>query len=127
MEFFKPFRADVQVGDTQTVEYGPFKIVAKVVADHDCHPSDFGFDCYTPEQIAAFDRGDWCMVGVVLSVWLKTVVLDDHAAACWGVDCNHDNGNAGSWISDIANDLLVEAHQIADRFAEDFSETFANT
>lgn len=110
---FKPFgdRAGyVRAGDTREVQSGPFTIRATIKQDDSTRPTDF--DCYAPEHIAAWERGEWSYVGVVLSVHLDDLTLDEHATSLWGIDCNLDGEN--TYLADVANDLLPEAIERAE-------------
>ena len=110
---FKPFgdRAGyVLAGDTREVQSGPFTIRATIKDDDSTRPTDY--ECYTPEHIAAWERGDWSYIGIVLSVHLDDLTLDDHAVSLWGVDCNLDGEN--TYLADVANDLLPEAIERAE-------------
>lgn len=69
-----------------------FRMEAVIVWDYDCHPNDF--DCYDADQIAAFDAGDWCYVGVIVRA-----MRGDHevgSASLWGVD--YGLGPSGSAV-----------------------------
>jgi hypothetical protein len=101
---FQKFNRYTCTGDTRTIEAGGLRIVATV--HHDCDSTPRDFDCYTEEDIAAFERGEWCYVGLVLSVYAEDVLLLDHAASLWGIDCNWDSGD---YITECADDLLPEA------------------
>lgn len=105
MQTFKPFDRYVCTGDTRTIEMDGLRIVATVHPDRDAHPREF--DCYTEDQIAAFERGDWCYVGLVLSVYVDEVLLLDRAASLWAIDCNL--GDDSDYITECADDLLPEA------------------
>ena len=119
---FKPFPAYTCSGDVRTVEHGPFTIRATVHDDTDTTPDDF--DCYSPESIAAWRAGDWCYVGIVLSVWLDDICIDDHAASLWGITCNVPTDD-NSYLSECANDLLPEALEAAERARRKLVETLA--
>jgi len=121
MQTFKPFDRYVCTGDTRTVEVNGFRIVATV--HHDCDSSPREFDCYTEDQIAAFDRGEWCYVGLVLSVYVDDVLLLDHAASLWGINCNGNDDNG--YISECADDLLSEAIAAAKAQASKLSAALA--
>ena len=107
---FKPFDAFTIEGDTRTVEFGPVTIRATIVADTDTRPDDF--DCYTPEAIAAWRRNEWQFVGVVLSIWVGDMCLDDYTASLWGIDCNYPGGD-NAYLTECADDLLGEAKEVA--------------
>jgi len=54
------------------------------------------------------DDDDWCYVGVVISVSRNDVLLDDHAASLWGVECNYPGSDNG-YLTEVANELIPEA------------------
>ena len=106
MQSFKPFDRFVCHNDTRTVEVDGLTIVATIYEDTDTHPEDF--ECYTESDIRAWKDGDWCYVGVVLSVYAGETLLVDHAASLWGIDCNYPSGN-NAHLSEVANDMLPDA------------------
>jgi hypothetical protein len=106
MQTFKPFDRFVCHNDTRTVEVDGLTIVATIYDDMDTNPGDF--DCYTESDVRAWKDGDWCYVGVVLSVYAGETLLVDHAASLWGIECNYLSGN-NEYLSEVANDLLSDA------------------
>jgi hypothetical protein len=108
---FPAFPVYICPGDYRRIECGRYTVTARVVDDTDARPDEF--ECYTPEQIAAWKRGDWYFVGLVLSVSIDGYTLDDHAASLWGIDCNHPGGD-NAYLQEIANDLLPEAIERAE-------------
>ena len=118
---FPKFDRYTCTGDTRTIETDGLRIVATVHPDCDSSPREF--DCYTEDQIAAFERGDWCYVGVVLSVYVDDVLLLDHAASLWGIDCNL--GDDSDYITQCADDLLSEAIAAAKAQASKLSTALA--
>ena len=103
---FPAFPGYICPGDYRRIECGRYTVTARIVDDTDTRPD--WFDCYTPEQIAAWKRGEWGYFGLILSVSIDGYTLDDHAASLWGIDCNHPGGD-NEYIREIANDLLPEA------------------
>jgi hypothetical protein len=103
---FPAFPGYICPGDYRRIECGPYTVTARIVDDTDTRPD--WFDCYTPEQIRAWSRGDWCFVGLVLSVHVGEYLLDDNAAALWGIDCNFPGGD-NDHFRQFADDLLPEA------------------
>lgn len=103
---FAPFDTFTCVGDTRSVDVGPFTIQARIEADTDTRPSYSEF--YDAEHIAAWERDEWCFVGVVLRVYVDGIELLDHAASLWGVECNFP-GCDNAYLTDIANDILADA------------------
>ena len=120
MTIFKPFRTDAMVGDSVSVDYGPLTIRATIVSDNETSPAEF--DCYSESELKAFNRGDWCYVGMVLSVHLDGITLDKCAASLWGID---SHGDSGSYLTENANDLLADALVVADTLASTMRNKFA--
>lgn len=116
---FPAFPMHTCPGDTRSVEHGPYTIRATIHADDITTPSDF--DCYAPDHVKAWERGDWQFVGVVLSVWVEDMCLDDHAASLWGIECNFGTDNLH--LTECADDLLPEALDMAERAGRKLVET----
>lgn len=108
---FPAFSKYVCAGDSVSVNCGPYTITALVVPDNDTRSTDF--DCYTSEELEAWDRDEWSFVGIVLSVWVDGFRLDSHAASLWGIECNFPGGD-NAHLQEIANDLLPEALERAE-------------
>jgi len=110
---FPDFRKHVCAGDTVQVEYKNLTIRALVHHDADCSPWHYPCgDGYTPEQITAWQWGEWNFVGIVLSVWLDDICIDDNAASLWGIECNLTDDNR--YLTDCANEQMHEALGRAD-------------
>lgn len=103
---FPKFDLFVCAGDRRTVDVGPFTIAAVVHHDPDMRPTDF--DCYSPKDIDAWNRGEWSFVGIVLSAFVGDVCVAEYAASLWGIDCNYP-GSDNDYLSGCADDLLSEA------------------
>lgn len=69
-------------------------------------------ECYTSSQTKAWRNNEWFFVGVVISVSLNGVLLDDHAATLWGIECNFPKGG-NKYLSEVAQDLQDEALRVA--------------
>jgi hypothetical protein len=108
---FPAFSKYVCAGDSVSVNCGPYTITARIVPDDDMRPTDF--DCYGPDEMKAWERGEWSFVGIVLSVSVDGFRLDSHAASLWGIDCNFPGGD-NAYLQEIANDLLPEALERAE-------------
>lgn len=119
---FPNFDSFAIVGDTRSIDIGPFTIRATIAADYDTRPTDF--DCYEKEAIKAWNNDEWSFVGIVLSVWIDDVCLDKHAASIWGVDCNYPNSD-NRHISEIADDCLPEAIATAEAIAATLRDKLA--
>lgn len=75
------------------------------------------------EIMEAWKDDEWFYCGIVLSVSKNGVMLEKHAASCWGIECNYPiNPNEtrenmpGSfpnyYLNEVANDLLSEALEV---------------
>lgn len=144
--FEKNFDDYVCEGDTIETWEGEFYIVAKIIRDDCCDAPDQRQDGFWPsldpkdagwigdKPRAEFDRqhkrateimdawknDEWFYCGVVLSVSKNEVMLDDHAASLWGIECNYPKNPdekrpdmPGSfpnyYLREVANELLPEA------------------
>jgi hypothetical protein len=121
----------VCAGDTIGTEEGPFTVTARIVHDESAHiydddmhhedPTSATFDGApageyerTQEARAAWFRDEWFYCGIVLSVDVDGIVLDDHAASLWGIEANYPPRDPkapydNSYLTEVANDLLPEA------------------
>lgn len=112
---FPQFGQYVCPGDSITWEKEGFEIVARIEFDQDSRPEDS--DCYTKRQIDAWRNDEWFFCGVVLSVSLNGVMLAEHAASLWGVDCNFPSRrkNPNHYLAEVAQELESEALDEAKR------------
>lgn len=141
-QFSKPFDKFACAGDTLRYEIGDsaLAIVARIERDDtndapderqdgfwpSLDPNDAGYigDGKTSADLRAnqermksiYDAwacDEWFYCGIVLSVELGDVTLDDHAASLWGVECNYpespDNPNPNAHLTEVANELMGEA------------------
>lgn len=60
------------------------------------------------EALKAWCDDEWSYVGVVISVSRNGVLLDDHAASLWGIECNYPFSD-NSHLTEVANELIPEA------------------
>lgn len=136
MTFTERFDSFVCAGDTITCTVDGFTVMAAIVLD-DCpdapdqrqdgfwpslYINDPGFigpgnnfrERFAKAQTEAeavmesWRKGDWFYCGIVLSVSLEGVTLDDHTASLWGVEANYP-GSDNAYLTEVANDLLPEA------------------
>lgn len=124
-EIFKSFGDGsryVAPGDFREIPCGVFTLRATITPDYDSRADDY--ECYTPEQVAAWSRDDWSFVGVVLSVHWGEILLDDHAASIWGLECNLDGDNA--YLSEAASELIPQGQARAIELREMFRRAFNN-
>lgn len=73
------------------------------------------------QAMRAWCRDEWWWGGVVLSVEKAGVVLDDHAASLWGIECNYPESD-NSYLTEVANELLPEAIEAGKAVMEKLSE-----
>ena len=64
----------------------------------------------------AWRRDDWFYCGIVLSVSLDGVILDEHAISLWGVEANYP-GSDNAHLTEAADELLPDAIVIGLRAA----------
>ena len=140
MTFTQKFDDYVCIGDSITYEVDCFTVTARISQDEtpdapdqrqdgfwpSLYPNDAGFigsgtgfrDRFAKAQakaervMAAWKNDEWYYCGVILSVAIDGLVLDDHAASLWGIEANYpDSDNA--YLTEVANDLLSEALETA--------------
>jgi len=136
MMFTTRFETFVCEGDSLTCEVDGFEITARIVRDDCPDAPDERQDGFWPslykdapgfigagnnfrERFAeaqaraeavmeAWRKDEWFYCGIVLSVALEGVELENHAASLWGIEANYpDSDNA--YLTDVANELLPEA------------------
>ncbi len=85
--------------DTKAANGVYVRLTKELVDDCDTSPTDF--DCYEPEDVAAFNRGEWSYIGV-RAVAHITVVINGvgtiyriKSAGCYGIE-----SHAGAIIDD---------------------------
>ena len=123
VEFTEKFDSYVFIGDRIEAKLGDCVRVEAVIEfdqcahidDDDCHNTDQSVTGRDDEQQAelleartAWLNNKWCYVGVILSVWVGGVCIDDHAASLWGIECNYP-GSYNEHLTEAANELLPEA------------------
>ncbi len=140
MTFSQKFDAYVCIGDTIICTVDGYTVTARISHDEtpdapderrdgfwpSLYPNDAGFigagngwrDRFDKAQakaervMAAWKNDEWYYCGVILSVAIDGITLDDHAASLWGIEANYpDSDNA--YLSEIANELLPEALKAA--------------
>lgn len=119
---FKPFDSFACFGDTRAVEHGSFTIRATIRPDETSRPQDF--DCFDANAVAEWARNEWTFCGIVLSVWLDDVCLDEHAASLWGIELNYPDSD-NSYLAECANDMLPEAIMRADALRHEITAKLA--
>lgn len=103
---FPKFAKFACVGDTIQWEKEGFSFAATLTADNDTSVKDY--DCYDEDQIKAWYEDEWFYVGVVLSVSRNGIMIEEHAASIWGVECNFPDAD-NSYLSEVAQDMESEA------------------
>ena len=140
MTFTQKFDDFVCEGDSITCEVDGYTITARISHDDtpdapderqdgfwpSLYPNDAGFigsgngwrDRFGKAQakaervMAAWKDDEWYYCGVILSVAIDGLTLDDHAASLWGIEANYpDSDNA--YLTEVANELLSEALETA--------------
>lgn len=140
MSFSECFQFFSCAGDSIACDAEGFRIVARIVPDDCPDAPDQRQDGFWPslyigdpgfigpgngfrERFAeaqaraervmdAWREGDWFYAGLVLSVSLEGVILDEHAISLWGIEVNHPDTD-NRQLTDVANELLPEALMIA--------------
>ena len=136
MTFTQHFNTYACEGDTISCEAEGFTVTARIVADDCPDAPDQRQDGFWPSLykdapgfigpgpnhrqrfaeaqakaeavMEAWRRDEWFYCGIVLSVALEGVELENHAASLWGIEANYpDSDNA--YLTDVANELLPEA------------------
>ena len=153
MAFTERFDTFVCEGDCIACEQDGFRIVARIVRDDSPDAPDQRQDGFWPslykdapgfigpgpnhrERFAkakaeaeaimeAWRRGDWFYCGIVLSVSLDGVILDEHAISLWGVEANYPESD-NTRLTDAADDLLPDAIAIGRRAAQRLCATLSN-
>ena len=140
MTFTQRFDDFVCDGDSITCVVDGYTVTARLARDDtpdapderqdgfwpSLYPNDAGFigagngfrDRFAKAQakaeavMAAWKNDEWYYCGVILSVAIDGLTLDDHAASLWGIEANYpDSDNA--YLSEVANELLPEALEAA--------------
>jgi hypothetical protein len=120
--FIEKFDSYVCENDSITIDREGFTISARIerdtdygIDDDDCHNEDQSVTGCNDEQFkkllsarAAWLNDEWFYCGVVLSVKKGNVILDNHAASLWGIECNYPDSD-NRHLTEVANELLQEA------------------
>jgi len=152
MAFTERFSDFVCEGDCIACEQDGFRVVARIVRDDCPDAPDQRQDGFWPTLykdapgfigpgknfrdrfaraqaeaeavMAAWRRDDWFYCGIVLSVSLDGVILDEHAISLWGVEANYP-GSDNAHLTDAADELLPDAIAIGLRAAQRLCATLA--
>ena len=126
--FTTPFDSYACPGETITGTLAGYDLTARIerdddykIDDDDCHNPDqsvTGCDNDQQEKLLAARRAwfddEWIYCGIVVSVSRNGVLIDNHAASLWGIECNYPGGG-NAYLLDIANELADEAVEQAER------------
>lgn len=106
---FPEFNAFACIGDSIQWENGGFDFSARLEFDGDTDIEDF--ECFSKKSINSWKNDEWFFVGVVVSVELNGVLLSDHSASLWGIECNFPSRrkNPNKYLSEVAKELEGEA------------------
>lgn len=134
--FARGFDRYVCFGDSIETHYDGFRIAARIeydpdsnINDTDMYPTEFDPEMFGEDNAEnranfehalavrkAWEDDEWHYVGVALSVTRDGVMLDEHAASLWGIECNYplaDGGYNNGYLLEVANELLPEALEAA--------------
>jgi hypothetical protein len=102
------------IGERTRWDNGEFTLEARIEPDDDTKPTDY--QCYSPEQIEAWRKGEWAFVGLVLDVYYRNIRLVDYAASLWAIayDLNDDNSYLDEVVKDLEEEALKEGRQTLD-------------
>jgi hypothetical protein len=115
-------------GDTITGTLAGYDLTARIeydndarIDDDDCHNIDqdvTGCNDKQQENLMAARRAwrndEWFYCGIVLSVSRNGILIDEHAASLWGVECNYP-GSDNAYLLDVANELAGESVEQAEK------------
>lgn len=129
------FQDFVCIGDRIQFEENGFTLTARIAFDDSgdrpderqdgfwpsLDPSDAGYigkgkthadlERANAEAQAIIDQwkaGDWFYCGIVMSIAIGGVTLDEHAASLWGIEANYP-GSDNAYLNEIAVELIHEA------------------
>lgn len=138
-KFTEKFNRYVCDGDTITTHKNGLVFTARIERDGNYHIDDD--DSYNPDQKAtgcnarqqkrllaardAWFNDEWFYCGVVVSVETENgTMLDKHAASLWGIEANYPTGkkNPNAYLTEVANELLAEAEEIAKKKITEWKE-----
>lgn len=136
MTFSEIFPSFVCVGDTITSDVDGFTITARIHRDETPDAPDQRQDGFWPSLyidapgfigpgnqfrqrfddaqakaeaiMQAWRDGEWFYCGIVLSVQVDEIDIDQNAASLWGIEANYP-GADNAYLTEVANELLDEA------------------
>ena len=99
------FENYICVGDTIQWDEGKYSFVAEILEDDVAKA--YHFDYYSSQDVERRNNGEWCYVGIVISVFAEDIKILSNAASMWGIECNFsDCGNED--ISETPYDLATQ-------------------
>ena len=136
--FTKKFGKVAYVGDTVEFSKGNYRIVAKVendgdynIDDDDSHnPDQSVTGCDDEEQIKllaareAWNRDEWGYCGIVLSLWLGKIEVNDHIASLWGIELGYP-GSDNAYLNEVSETLARENADLISSEIEKFRQLAA--
>jgi hypothetical protein len=107
MKNFPEFDKYACVGNTLSITLDGYSIDFTLHRDYHTSPDDF--DCYTNEQIAAWQNDEWFFAGIAATASYKGVYIGE-VDSLWGVEINlGDNSHASGICFDMLGAALSEA------------------
>ena len=97
-------------GDIVQWEHEGYSLTARIEFDDSTCITEF--DCYPAVKVQQWKNNDWFFCGIVISVKKNDVLLSDHAASLWGIDCNY-NKTSNKYLSEVCAELQDEAIETA--------------
>jgi len=104
------FGSYVCAGDCVHWQHEGFDLVATVIYDNSTNMDDF--DCYSSLKIKQWKNNEWFFCGIIISAEKNDVLLSDHAASLWGIECNY-NKKSNKHLSEVCVELQDEAIETA--------------
>ena len=107
-----PKLGQISIGERIRWDNGELSLEARIERDHDMEPTDY--QCSSPEQIEAWRKGQWELVGLIVEVYFKNVLLVAHAASLWAIayDLNGNNSYLDEVVKDLEEEALKEGRQV---------------
>lgn len=136
--FTEKFDNHIREEDSVTCEKDGITYTATVQHDWETSPHDYaGPGCYfDPDDTGYGDRNkdiihrweedEWHYFGVILSAHVGEIEIDSHVSSLWGIEGNFPGGS-NDYFTDVANELLAEAHEGVLKKVREMAETLVET
>lgn len=121
MEKTPKFIRPVCNGDRVQWCHRGYDLTAVVEYDHQSHVDEY--DCYSPDQIAAWQDDQWCYYGLVIIVSKNGVKLTDCAASIWGVESDSHLSHFADLCVEMQDDAIEAAKIEEQRIIKALTET----